>query len=105
MGYVPVMPPGVRVRPVPPQNQRGNNVGASIPPLRPLYDDRGRCYGWWADKPRETRADELAPFWTPGTITAAILSLCLFSYGIGMWVGQMQGMRIAELQAEQEHGS
>lgn len=39
--------------------------------------------------------DEWPPFWTPGMVTVAILALCLFSYGIGMWAGQMQGMKIA----------
>lgn len=100
MGYVPVMPPGMRVRPIPPHNRRGFNVGAPVPPLRPLYDDRGKVYGWWADKPgevrAEVRADDWPPFWTPSTVTVAILALCLFSYAIGLWHGQMQGLVIAK---------
>jgi hypothetical protein len=46
-------------------------------------DDPFRCRG-------------VAVFWTPGVITVAILSLCLFSYGIGLWHGQMQGLVIAK---------
>jgi hypothetical protein len=41
MGYVPVIPPSLRVRPVPPQNQRGDKVGASIPPMIEMFN-RGR---------------------------------------------------------------
>ena len=44
----------------------------------------------------EDHLAESAPFWTPGVITVAILSLCLFSYGIGLWHGQMQGLVIAK---------
>jgi hypothetical protein len=100
MGYVPVIPPSLRVRPVPPQNQRGDKVGASIPPMIEMFN-RGRM------EPDDIRKLELsvddpfrcrgvAVFWTPGVITVAILSLCLFSYGIGLWHGQMQGLVIAK---------
>lgn len=100
MGYIPAMPP-------PPPNQRGDDVGASIPPMvemlnrgrmdasetrrleRMLCDDQFRCRGQ-------------APFWTSGIITVGILSLCLFSFGFGMWVGQIEGMRMAKLTAEME---
>lgn len=105
MGYVPIMPPGLRVRPVPPSNQRGDDVGASIPPMHKLLTDMVNAGRIDID---EARRFEHPPFWTPTTISAAILALCLFSYGIGMWHGLMEGMQLGEAQhavAEDERGT
>ena len=96
MGYVPVMPPGLRVRPVPPQNQRGDKVGASIPRMQRLARSGDLGLDECRDQWMEDHLSESAPFWTSGTITASILALCLFSYGIGLWHGQMQGLVIAK---------
>lgn len=71
-------------------------MGAPVPPLRPMYDDHGKVYGWWADKPGEYRQfgyERDVRFWSPWTVFLAIVVLAWSSFCIGMWVGQIETLK------------
>ena len=74
-----------------------DNMGASVPSMIDLYEkgrltkDELRRLGGY-----EFNATEVPSMWNGFTMTVAIASLCFFSFGIGCWVGQMQGLRLAE---------
>lgn len=88
---------------VPPHDERSTwprsipVMGASIPAMIDLYE-KGRLTKDEVRRLRQCDFDTSDPpsMWNGFTVFMAIVGLCCFSFGVGCWVGQMQGLQIAK---------
>ncbi len=69
-------------------------MGYRVPPMR--TDELRAIECEWRER------FESPPFWSPFTITVAIIAMCLGSYMVGVYIGMCQGAAVARALAEAE---